>query len=363
MLQIAVDIRDRLIEQQQLIDRLQLEQATLAAEFASSDLWSGEGFVSPVEWLRFNCHLTSNAASDLLTVGEQVERMPESIQAVERGEIGYAHLKVMARTADAVGKAFDEAQLLPLALRHSPGKFHFKCMHYRHSVDRKRFDREQEDLHEARSLRLSTAEDGCLLISGCLDPVGGAVVRNTLESLARPAGEADDRTREQRLADGLVELAESKTEVQLQVTSSVETLLGLCGAPGAENEFSLPISAKTVERWACDSSLSRVLLQDSVVIDAGRSRRVVSGTVRKTLSVRDGHCRWPGCERPASWCDGHHVVHWIEGGETDVGNLVLLCRRHHRLVHEGGWQLIKRDDGELVTIAPTVRFGLPRGPD
>ena len=358
MLQFAIDIRDRLIEQQQLIDRLQLEQARLAAEFAAGELWAGEGFVSPVEWLRFNCHLTSNAASDLLTVGEQAGRLPESIQAMERGDLGYAHLKVMARTADAVGKRFDETDLLPMALDHSPGKFHFKCLHYRHSIDRKRFDREQEDLHEARSLRVSTAEDGCLLISGCLDPVGGAVVRNTLESLARPSGGADDRTREQRLADGLVELAESKTEVQLHVTSSVETLLGLCGAPGAENEFSLPISAKTVERWACDSSLSRVLLQDSVVIDAGRSRRVVSGAARKTLSVRDGHCRWPGCERPASWCDGHHIVSWIEGGETDVGNLVLLCRRHHRLVHEGGWQLIKTDDDELVTVAPVTRFDL-----
>ena len=147
------------------------------------------------------------------------------------------------------------------------------------------------------------------------------------------------------------------------MTSSVETLLGLCGAPGAENEFSLPISSKTVERWACDSNLSRVLLQDSVVIDAGRSRRVVSAAARKTLSVRDGHCRWPGCERPAFWCDGHHIVSWIEVGETDLGNLVLLCRRHHRLVHEGGWQLIKTDDGELLSVAPTTTFGLPRGPD
>ncbi len=76
----------------------------------------------------------------------------------------------------------------------------------------------------------------------------------------------------------------------MQVTSSVETLLGLVGAPGAENEFSLPISAKTVERWACDCSVSRVLLQDSVVIDAGRSKRVVSGQARKALMGRDTHC-------------------------------------------------------------------------
>ena len=110
--------------------------------------------------------------------------------------------------------------------------------------------------------------------------------------------------------------------------------------------------------------MTRVLLsQESLVIDIGRSKRVISGPARKALSARDGHCRWPGCERPASWCDGHHLVHWIDGGDTDLDNLVLLCRRHHRMLHEGGWQVIKTEEGELVTIAPTVTFGLPRGPD
>ena len=357
MIALVPDVRDRLIENQRHIDKLQLEQAFLAAELASTDLWEREGFNHPGDWLRINCHLTSTAAADLLTVGEQAARMPESLQALRSGDIGYAHVKVMARTADAIGKAFREQDLLPLALKHSPGKFHFKCLHYRHSVDAKGFDAEQEDLHERRTLRLSTTEDGCLLIAGALDPVGGAVVRNALESLARPSGDQDDRTREQRLADAVVDLAESKTDVQLHVTSSVETLLGLIGAPGAENEFSLPISASAVARWACDCSVTRVLMQDSVVIDAGRSRRVVSGAMRKALVARDGHCQWPGCERPASWCDGHHLVHWTDGGDTDLDQVVLLCRRHHRLVHEGGWQLIKTEDQALAAIAPLVSFG------
>ncbi|HKV88617.1 MAG TPA: HNH endonuclease signature motif containing protein, partial [Candidatus Dormibacteraeota bacterium] len=90
--------------------------------------------------------------------------------------------------------------------------------------------------------------------------------------------------------------------------------------------------------------------------------RVIDGATRKALKTRDGHCRWPGCERPASWCDGHHLVHWAQGGGTDLENLVMLCRRHHRLVHEGGWQLVKSEDG-IIPLAPTVSFGLPRGPD
>ncbi|OLC20004.1 MAG: hypothetical protein AUH27_04760 [Chloroflexi bacterium 13_1_40CM_66_19] len=109
---------------------------------------------------------------------------------------------------------------------------------------------------------------------------------------------------------------------------------------------------------ACDCSVTRVLLsQDSMPVDVGRSKRVISGALGRALKARDGNCKWPRCERSASMCDGHHLVHWIEGGPTDLDNLVLLCRRHHRMVHEGGWQLIKTHDQQIVTIAPTITFG------
>ena len=99
------------------------------------------------------------------------------------------------------------------------------------------------------------------------------------------------------------------------------------------------------------------------MIDVGRAQPAIRGPRRRALNARDGHCRWPGCERPASWCDGHHIVYRIHGGTDDLDNLVLLCHRHHRMVHEGGWQLIKTEDQQIATIAPTVTFGLPRGPD
>src|SRR5260370_39675710 len=129
----------------------------------------------------FNCHVTNTVAWDRVVVGEMADRLPESEQAVCDGEIGYAHLKVMARTADTVGSAFDESNLLPLARETSPGKFYYKSLHYRHSVEAKAYSNEQAELVENRRLSLSTAEDGCLLISGVLDPVGGAAVRAALQ--------------------------------------------------------------------------------------------------------------------------------------------------------------------------------------
>jgi hypothetical protein len=151
----------------------------------------------------------------------------------------------------------------------------------------------------------------------------------------------------------------------LQVTTTLETLRGLPGAASADMEFSLPISAKTVERLACDCSLTRIVLgSDSMVIDVGRAKRVISGPARKALNARDRGCVWPGCDRPVSWTSGHHLVHWIHGGTNQPNNQALLCLRHHWMVHEGDWQILRDGDGRIVVIPPTVTFGPPaRGPD
>ncbi|TMD93053.1 MAG: DUF222 domain-containing protein, partial [Chloroflexi bacterium] len=186
------------------------------------------------------------------------------------------------------------------------------------------------------------------------------------EPLAKRMGKDDRRGYPRRLADALVEFSMNALDPsQLQVTTSLETLLGLTGAPAAEMEFSLPISSKAVERLACDSSVTRILLgSDSTVIDVGRAKRTVSGPARRALEARDGHCRWPGCDRHAKRSAAHHLVHWIHGGSTDLSNLILLCHRHHWMVHEGGWQLVRSDDGRMLTIPPATEFQrLARGPD
>src|SRR5437867_10180246 len=210
MAQPDAELASRLLELRQYIDQLELECSQLAAEFNESKHWERQGSNSAIDWMRFHCHMTSNAAADRVAVGERAAEMPESVQAMRAGDIGFAHLTVMARTANAVGEAFNEEQLLQLARDNSPGKFHYKCLHYRHSVNSNQYAKEQAELAETNILHMNRRDDGSFFLTGFLDPVGGAVVRSALEPLARTLGKDDHRLRPQRMADALIELAGHK---------------------------------------------------------------------------------------------------------------------------------------------------------
>ena len=316
--------------------------------------------------------MSGGTAADRVCAGHQRQRLSQSEDAVVEGRIGFAHFVLLARTSAALGGRFDESELLRKATEQSVRRFHNACVHARHAADPEGFVNEEKEGVEARSLTLTTADDGVVLVQGILDKVGGAALRTALEPLAKRAGKGDHRKLDRRLGDALVDLSMHALDngvpsrrPHLQVTTSLETLLGLSGAPAAEMEFSLPISSKAVERLACDCSVTRILLgSDSMVIDVGRAKRVVSAPQSKALKVRDRGCTWPGCDRPATWTSAHHVVHWIHGGETDLPNLVLLCYRHHWMVHEGDWQIVRSDDGCIHTVPPLVGFGpRSRGPD
>jgi len=110
----------RVVHQRDLLD---LQAAALAAQFAGTNEYDVQGYATAIDWMRFNCHLTSTAAADLIAAGKNLHRLPESVQAVCKGEIGYAHVKAMARTANAVGPKFDESSLLEKARDNSAGKF------------------------------------------------------------------------------------------------------------------------------------------------------------------------------------------------------------------------------------------------
>ncbi|MEA2633380.1 MAG: hypothetical protein QOH92_147 [Chloroflexota bacterium] len=371
------DLTGRLERRQYVIDRLKLDfskdAARLATQFETDN--TGDILDAPTagEWIRHNCKTTSSVAYDSINVGEQLHRLPQCADAVAAGEIGFAHLSVIARTAKALDGlrselAFTEDELLQRARESSAGRLWHYCMRLRHALDPEGVAQEQRIAVEERRLQFSVWEDGSVLVSGRLDPIGGAAVRTAIEPLAQPMGEGDDRCLERRQADAFVELSTHALDAgqvpqhasqrpHLQVTTSLETLQGLPGSPAADMEFSLPISSKTVQRLACDASITRVLFgPGSVVVDVGRATRLVSAPTRRALNARDQHCRWPGCERTASWSAAHHVVHWTQGGKTDLSNLLLLCHRHHWMVHEGGWRLARSDDDRVLAVPPVYDY-------
>ena len=364
-----VALRDELTRLRRIIDRIELEFSTVAGVFAATEEEEWQGCLSPTQWMRLECGMTAAAATNAIAVGSQPVALAESIAAVEEGRLGFAHLALIAGTAltfqaSPTAAEFEERPLLDQAMSHSLNRFRTDCAHARHAHDAEAFHAGQLKDVEYRTLEVRTGEGGAVFIKGFLDAVGGATLCTALDPLARRTGSDDDRSRDRRYADALVELAGHGLDASplprvggqrphLQVTTSLETLVGTAGAPAGMLERAGPIGTLTVQRLACDSSVTRVLLgSDSAVVDVGRSRRLPSGPTRRALHARHGGCEWPGCDRPASWTAAHHIKHWAHGGATDLDNLVLLCHRHHWLVHEGGWELVRGEDGQMKSVAP-----------
>ncbi len=177
---------------------LDLKFSEMAAAFAATDPYDADGSLSPIHWLRLNCHMTSGAAGDRLAVGEQVASVPQSIEAMAGGDIGFSHLALIAREAIALQESgskrpFDETPLLYKAMDFTVGRFRNYCHHYRHSVDPEGYAKQEAETSQARALSLTTGEGGVLWIRGVLDAEGGATLRTALEPLAKRNGKGDDR--------------------------------------------------------------------------------------------------------------------------------------------------------------------------
>jgi hypothetical protein len=223
--------------------------------------------------------------------------------------------------------------------------------------------------HERRYLHASKTLFGTVRIDGELDLDGGETFLAALAAGDAPDAadrEADGRTGGQRNADNLVQMAaaylsgesdDARPEVSTSMVIDLETLIGGENRSLHQTRCELqhlgPIARETALRLSCDASVIRAVMAGrSEVLDLGRSTRVVSRAQRRALVLRDGGCGFPGCDRPPNWCDAHHIWHWVKGGPTDLWNLVLLCRHHHVLCHEGGWKLARGPDGSLVVHRP-----------
>ncbi len=368
---------DELRRLRAVMDSLEGAFCSKARTFQVSGGHLAEGAVSAVAWLRNNCKMSGASAADRLCVGKELESLPKVVQALASGEIGYQSTAVLCHLRDQLEDKrdlFDEDEMLELARVHTVHDLRTLCRYARHAADPDGFARDEEIDFSRRRLHISPLSDGMHVVDGILDPVGGAAVRTALEALASSGSLDDGRKHSQRMADALVELthhaldegrlpARRSVRPHVSLTTTLEALKGELGAPAADVELALPVSSKTLERLACDCTMSRVLLADSMVIDVGRATRVVSAPTGRALKVRDKACRFPGCDRPANWTSPHHIVFWTrQGGPTNLPNLVSLCFFHHRLVHEGGWQVLKV--GREFRFVPPERtfFRRARGP-
>ncbi|MCK9921022.1 HNH endonuclease [Frankia sp. AgPm24] len=221
---------------------------------------------------------------------------------------------------------------------------------------------------DARGLTFVDTPEGTTLIRGELDAEGAALLRTALDGLSAPApgknGVRDLRSPARRRADALVEFvrralsadvgpAAGGTRPHLTVVIGWDTFLGDGNEP-AMTEWGLPLSREAILRISCDAQVGRIILgPDSVPLDVGRSERIVPPHIRRALVSRDVCCAFPYCDRPSSWCDAHHVKHWVDGGETKIDNLVLLCSRHHRRVHREKWQIVVSGDRRPSFIPPS----------
>ena len=324
---------------------------------------------SPVSWVASTCSMTPTSASDRLCVGAQLEHLPRVAEALSSGEIGYQCASVICHLRDKLGERrelLDEDLWISYAREHGPRNLRWIAQHVRYMLDPDGFDRDTEEDFEQRYLHLSPLGN-MFKLDAVLDPETGAALRAAIDGLSKRLGEGDTRTPKQRRADGFSEVVRhaldqgtlprrNRVRPHITVTTTVEGLRHEIGAAASELQNGSLISSRSAQRLACDGVLSRVVKADSVVIDVGRATPSVSPAQWRALKARHATCGWPGCDRPISWTSPHHIEFRSNGGNSTMGNLLPLCYHHHRLVHEGGWQIVKAGS-DLKFISPPHLWG------
>ena len=349
------------------IDPLEAVFASGVRRFDKSGEYKADGALSLTAWLRWKCKLSGGAAMERVEIARQLEKLPATAAAFANGDVGFQHVAVLARTAEHVGAAAvrkDEASLLKAAQTMDPGQFTTVAKNFEHRVDAAGALAEANNAYQRRYFHISEPHDGLVRLDGVLDAEGGATLRTALQPFMKPVKD-DARSYGQRSADALVQLGReggsggkrdgAGPRPQLIIRASLDTLAGTKGAPAGELEGGGTVPAETLQRYACDSAISRITGQGELEHELNHATRTLPASTRRALEARDRHCVFPGCARPTNWCDGHHLVWWTRGGETALPNLALLCRPHHRMVHEEGWILERTKESHWKAKPPLHR--------
>jgi len=342
---------------------------TLLREFDVGGGWAN-GFRSCAEWLSWRVGLDPGAARERVRVARALGELPQLAAGLARGELSYAKVRALTRVATPD----TETRLLAVGRAGTAAHVERIVRAWRR-VDRNLEAREAAARHRGRSLQVYPDADGMLVVRGRLEPEVGAMLVRALEAArealyararatAEPTAEADPPTHGQQQADALALMAETALEHGLdpgpgseryQVVVHVDAAaLADPDQPGQSAlEDGVNVSAETSRRLACDAT--RVVMRhagDGQVLDVGRRTRAIPPALRRALQARGRGCRFPGCG--VRHAQGHHLQHWANGGRTRLDNLSLLCRCHHRAVHEEGYGVARAADG-------TLRFSTPGG--
>ena len=356
-----------------------LEAATarlldLIREFDARAGWN-TGFRSCAAWLSWRVGLDLGAARERVRVARALGTLPRLAQALARGELSYAKVRALTRVATPE----TEERLLAVG-RAGTAEHVERIVRGWRRVDRIAEAREAARRHASRALHVYQDEDGMVTIRGRLAPEVGAVLvqalaaaREVLYQRARqkdadaPAADVPAETPPlaQQQADALALLAETALHHGLDPGAPGERyqMVVHVDAPALADpdqpgqsvlEDGTHVSPETSRRLACDAS--RVVMRhggDGRVVEVAARTRTIPPALRRALHHRDRGCRFPGCG--VRFGQGHHIHHWAQGGPTTLSNLALLCRRHHRAVHEEGYQLDSGPDGELRFRRPDGR--------
>jgi 5-methylcytosine-specific restriction endonuclease McrA len=341
----------------------------LIREFDARGGWN-TGFRSCASGLSWRVGLDLGAARERVRVARALGTLPRLAQALARGELSYAKVRALTRVATPE----TEERLLAVG-RAGTAEHVERIVRGWRRVDRKAEAQETARRHASRALHVYQDEDGMVIIRGRLAPEVGAVLVQALaaarEAVYPKNVSAETPTMAQQQADALALVAETALHhgidpgapgERYQVVVHVDApVLADPDAPGQSVlEDGTHVSAETSQRLACDAS--RVVMRhapDGRVVEVGARTRTIPPAIRRALHHRDRGCRFPGCG--VRFGQGHHIRHWAQGGPTTLSNLALLCRRHHRAVHEEGYQVDRQPDGELHFRRPDGRL-LPEVP-
>jgi hypothetical protein len=331
---------------------LRLETLTQINQVDTGEVWKEDGAVSMTDWLIGRYTISANTAREWLRVARALEALPHIRETYEKGRLSWDQLRALIRfaTADNDLEWAEKAPTMSVSeLR---------------TVNKQVKSRDVVDVHERRSVEwwFDDHQPGFRMTVQMGD-VEGATLATWLTRRANQydpdPGSGIYAPFETRCADALYELA-SQTLAEdrdhdratILIHTDLATLIDKIGTASIADGPAL--ANDTLRRLACDARLQLALTnQHHGTVGVGRTTRTIPPWLKRLIQARDRGCRFPGCRR-TRWTQIHHIVHWADGGPTDLDNLITLCGFHHRLIHEHGWTISGNPNG-------TITWHHPRG--